>query len=867
VDVLHHCTRTRISIHKLDWTEEGPDGRKFEAARKGIPVDDDDKEVRRNLRRGARQEAKLLRQARHDHVVGIIKTHFTPEPPESKRMFYITMPYAQCDLGDCVALEGRAPAAPIRTQWFGCLIGALAHVHELGIWHRDIKPSNILVRDRRTVLLADFGISKVVWRDTAAREQARAWSGPRRLGLVIPADKAPSGTPGYIAPEAEVWESTAGLPADIFSLGRTFLEMVAAALSTWKLFFEPKERPSPRARYDEHNAEQPKQAENKGREDIIKIIDALQKSLLESLPSSLRSARAESGLQLSELGFDCADIHDLGIIEVCRQMVDQEPHKRPTADDLWHWWRYQLRSSTEALERECECACNAPAGGGADWWRYPDLDYRKPDTASLKRAYENGHRLMAERLQRRGAEMESGAALVAAARGALWDRVKELTGRLSKDSVTDRDNTGRTALHYLAGAGDLEGEVWNDLAGELLKKGADVLARDVEGRTPLRIAAESGIPDMIWQLLRPRASKEAGRRGGQGDDESRVGSDLVMLLRGVLPGGVVENDKIKICRREIESGLLSCDCSNEGEAPGADAYRGILPKKPEVWMLFDAAKVLEEEDNNGQTLLSIAAAHGHEAVVRLLLGQGADVNSLDHLKRDPLSMAAAYGHDGVASLLVDWHAAALAPTEFLPKAVDRKDENGQTPLFRAAERGYAAVVRLLLDRGADAAAADNSEETPLERASTHGHNAVVRLLLEDDASATVDDEAVIRETVNKGLYKACHGGHWSTARILSAHSGQDQSHPSGLNDQYSRQAQRIWEHLKSCRAALMAVLLKTSVGDLVWMAVAMGIAALVIAVGALSGLRLHLLLPYYSSVPMDRLLGWKLDAATNRTRI
>ncbi len=55
-------------------------------------------------------------------------------------------------------LVANTPAAHKISQWFRCLLGGVAYLHENGIRHRDIKPNNILVYGP-TVLLTDFGIS------------------------------------------------------------------------------------------------------------------------------------------------------------------------------------------------------------------------------------------------------------------------------------------------------------------------------------------------------------------------------------------------------------------------------------------------------------------------------------------------------------------------------------------------------------------------------------------------------------------------------------------------------------------------------------------------------------------------------------
>ena len=56
------------------------------------------------------------------------------------------------------------------------------------------------------------------------------------------------------------------------------------------------------------------------------------------------------------------------------------------------------------------------------------------------------------------------------------------------------------------------------------------------------------------------------------------------------------------------------------------------------------------------------------------------------------------------------------------------DNYGQTPLSWAARDGHEAIVKLLLEKGADIKAKDNNGQTPLSWAAEKGHEAVVKLL-------------------------------------------------------------------------------------------------------------------------------------------
>lgn len=129
------------------------------------------------------------------------------------------------------------------------------------------------------------------------------------------------------------------------------------------------------------------------------------------------------------------------------------------------------------------------------------------------------------------------------------------------------------------------------------------------------------------------------------------------------------------------------------------SYFGILPLAENILLknnLINKMKrllYLNKTDDKGMTALHWAATYGHEAVMRLLLKKGADVQT--------------------------------------------KDKDGWTALHWAAEYGHEAVMRLLLEKGADIQIKDKYGQTALhlaEHGAEHGvehraeHEAVVRLL-------------------------------------------------------------------------------------------------------------------------------------------
>ena len=115
-----------------------------------------------------------------------------------------------------------------------------------------------------------------------------------------------------------------------------------------------------------------------------------------------------------------------------------------------------------------------------------------------------------------------------------------------------------------------------------------------------------------------------------------------------------------------------------------------------------------------------------------------------------LYRAAERGYEATVRFLLDQGADATA-----------KDENGETVLHQAAKGGHEATVRLLLDQGADATAKDENGETALHQATKGGHETTVRLLLDQGADATAKDE-----NGETALHRAAKGGHEATVRLL-----------------------------------------------------------------------------------------------------
>ncbi|WP_369601806.1 serine/threonine-protein kinase [Hahella sp. SMD15-11] len=114
-------------------------------------------EASQEARNALRYETRVLREAFHP---GVVRVHDLASL--EGRMSIVMDWIPGVTLGRWVNEQGGTLPVELRFGYFLALIRVVSHLHEQGIVHGDIKPSNIIVRGRMQVVLADFGLARLL---------------------------------------------------------------------------------------------------------------------------------------------------------------------------------------------------------------------------------------------------------------------------------------------------------------------------------------------------------------------------------------------------------------------------------------------------------------------------------------------------------------------------------------------------------------------------------------------------------------------------------------------------------------------------------------------------------------------------------
>lgn len=311
-----------------------------------------------------------------------------------------------------------------------------------------------------------------------------------------------------------------------------------------------------------------------------------------------------------------------------------------------------------------------------------------------------------------------------------------------------------------------------DIVRTLLAAGADVNAKDATDTTPLHLAAKGDSDEITLALLGAGANVNAQDKAGYAPlhnaaEEEKIGQVVLLLKHGAKPDLASANGSSPLLIAAMQGGNVAIMnlLLKAGAKPGTVAENGFnalhcaaaggYPKAVRL-MLDQGIPVNERSRLTGRSALALAAAgpagqqmvlpehmklngmadkgwkaKGSDAhyfqVVELLIGAGAEVNSVDDvIGATPLHAAAQFGQLKTAQLLLDKGA-----------KVNARTGDSRTPLHFAAGSASTEMITLLLDQGADIDAVQEkhpSQSTPLAWAVQFGKIDNLKLLLKRGAN-------------------------------------------------------------------------------------------------------------------------------------
>ena len=133
-------------------------------------------------------------------------------------------------------------------------------------------------------------------------------------------------------------------------------------------------------------------------------------------------------------------------------------------------------------------------------------------------------------------------------------------------------------------------------------------------------------------------------------------------------------------------------------------------------------------DEDGNSLLMLAAKEGSTKSAALLLSVGARIHLNNAVGDNALLLATFWGHEGIVDLLLARQASLAA------------NPRGWTPLHYAAYAGHVRIASKFLAQGADVNSVTANGLSSLMLAAKNGHDDVVKVLLKNNADTALRDD-------------------------------------------------------------------------------------------------------------------------------
>jgi ankyrin repeat protein len=284
------------------------------------------------------------------------------------------------------------------------------------------------------------------------------------------------------------------------------------------------------------------------------------------------------------------------------------------------------------------------------------------------------------------------AALVAAVRSGNRGEIEKQVAA-SPEVVNGKDEGDSTALHHAAGFGPIGN------LQLLIDKGADVNAKNRRKSTPLHWAVHDEAK--VRLLLSKGANVNARQVQGR-----------TPLYLAAMLGNSVPTMRLLLASR-ADPNVASAN----GQTPlMLAAARGNVEA---MQLLIESGAEVNAKDGAGETALMAACTGGNVRAVQFLIEHGADVKVRSKRNETALGFAATAGVQPSVEMLLAKGA-----------EVNVRNFRGYSPLMLAASSDTmpAGIIKVLLDKGADASFTGDYDEPASALAVKRGHTEAARLL-------------------------------------------------------------------------------------------------------------------------------------------
>ena len=298
---------------------------------------------------------------------------------------------------------------------------------------------------------------------------------------------------------------------------------------------------------------------------------------------------------------------------------------------------------------------------------------------AVKNLSPSGRKTFAEERRK---ELFDNQALIAAAKANVIAKVTDLIE--AKVDINRPDAEGYTALHYAASLGHLY------LAMALIENDANESATTKDGYTPIMLAAKKRHCEVVEvlatysTLLKKQADAfQSTAARTRPIDHTRFHSAALVMAEKPEP------DRVELLRDAVKKNDVATTAR----------------------IIATGTVSLAEKDENGHTLLVLAAMAGNEEMIRLLLCAGAKIDTVDKEGRTPLMHAATTRHFSALSTLLQAGALANHVDNFNESALSHAIGNDDAKLLLALLHGKASATRIDMASLLSMAAAGSKTES------------------------------------------------------------------------------------------------------------------------------------------------------------